>query len=184
MSTFHSASFKRQQLKFEIGRSLKVSKSAVSAPLISRFPDSLAVWREKGRVSPLRPLPRPKGGLLNRVSPQPIIRRPVARPAGPKRRRGQPPKASINTNDAQRALILYELVELLRVANSISRDRKIKFPLSQLIQLARQILPDQKLLGKPQYRNKLHASLKKGRGILGIDEHWRGPPLESLFNLD
>ena len=61
-------------------------------------------------------------------------------------------------------------------------------PLFKLISLAKEIFPTHGLFEKPQAANKMHASVKRGRKICGIDEYWRGKPFleieESLFKLD
>ncbi|MDD9726529.1 hypothetical protein PVV74_13750 [Roseovarius sp. SK2] len=100
------------------------------------------------------------------------------RPA--KRGPGQPSKNPTRTNDAKRALVIYLTLERVREVKEIKREAKFETPLRTLIELAEDTFPTHGLFNKPKAQNKMLASVKRGREILGIDEHWRGPPIDEL----
>lgn len=99
-----------------------------------------------------------------------------------KKMRGGQLKKSRQTNDAKRAFVLYATVERIREVKNLSRESKIEFPLNELIELTEQLFPTYELFKKPTYKNKMLASVKRGREIWGIDKYWRGPSLQSLLN--
>lgn len=99
-----------------------------------------------------------------------------------KKSRGGQPKLPRKTNDAKRALVLYATIERIREVKKISRESEIEFPLNKLIELTERLFPTYELFMKPTYKNKMLASIKRGREIWGIDKYWRGPSIQSLLN--
>ncbi len=97
-----------------------------------------------------------------------------------KRGPGQPSKAPTRTNDAKRALLIYLTLERVREVKEIKREAKFETPLRTLIELAEGTFPTHGLFNKPKAQNKMLASVKRGREILGIDDYWRGPPIDEL----
>lgn len=95
---------------------------------------------------------------------------------------GQPSKAPTQTNDAKRALLIYLTLERVREVKGIKREAKLEMPLRKLIYLTENTFPTHGLFNKPKAQNKMLASVKRGREILGIDDHWRGPLTDELLD--
>lgn len=100
-----------------------------------------------------------------------------------KRARGQPRKAPQQTNDAKRALLLYMVAERIRRLDGLNRDHPLRIQMRTHLRLARVLFPDHPLLAKPSSPNKMLSSVKRGRKIWGIDDRWRGRPVEDLLGV-
>ena len=94
-----------------------------------------------------------------------------------KKSRGQPVKKPIITNDAMRAYLLSVLSEILRKEAGLEPDEPLGLTTKQLLKEAQRrypinINPKYKILNKPTYHEKMLASLKRGREILGLNEEY------------
>lgn len=117
-----------------------------------------------------------KGWLLERYAAFPPP------PPSPKRGRGQPQKHRKLSNDGKRAFLLYLMARAIRDTVGSGPSSKIEMPLFEMIDLTKKTFRTRGLFAKPKAPNKMYGSVKRGREIFGIDEYWRGPPPESLFN--
>ena len=94
-----------------------------------------------------------------------------------KKKRGQPLKKPTITKDAMRAYLLSVLSEILRKEAGIKPDEPLGLTTKQLLKEAQRrytmdINPKNIILHKPTYHEKMLASLKRGRKILGLNEDY------------
>ena len=94
-----------------------------------------------------------------------------------KKKRGQPLKKPTITHDALRAYLISVLSETLRKEEGLKPDDPLGLTTKQLISEAQRryptdINPKYKILYKPTYHEKMLASLKRGRKILGLNEDY------------
>lgn len=99
-----------------------------------------------------------------------------------KRDRGRPPVPKMLSKNVKRAFVLYVAAEHYRNEHGLSRNIELHLTTSQLIDLAKSLYPCRGIFDKPVDPNKMLASIKRGREILGIKKGWRGPEPQSLLN--
>jgi len=95
---------------------------------------------------------------------------------------GQPPKQPFQTNNAKRAMALYMAARCICEARGYGKDATFEMHLLKHITLAKALFPTNDIFDKPKASNKMRASVKRGREILGIDRYWRSSNLEDLLN--
>lgn len=99
-----------------------------------------------------------------------------------KKDRGRPPVPMMLSRNVTRAFVLYVAADHYRKEHGLSRNIELHLKTSQLIDLAKSLYPCRGIFDKPVDRNKMLASIKRGREILGIKKGWRGPEPQSLLN--